>query len=77
MLELQFDKNASPKMEFENERFPNSENTDNSLDDFRVDQLAMNVHANFTAIFKGAFEKLVKKPDLKNLEKLLEVVRIW
>lgn len=73
MLELQFEP-SSPKMEFENLNFTRNEEVENSLEELNTYQLTTNIHHKFLSIFKTSVDKLVKKPDLKNLEKLLEVL---
>ena len=75
MLELQFD-DKSPKFDLENSMFVTVENddvTENTMEEMKKQQISMNIHNQFQSIFKGSFEKLLKKPDVKNLEKLLEV----
>jgi hypothetical protein len=75
MLELQFDDN-SPKMDLENTAFITIDDNDmkeNNMEDVKKHQISMNIHNQFQTIFKSSFERLLKKPDVKSLEKLLEV----
>ena len=79
MLELKFDDNSpSNRMDVENPSgFLSSEDNNNddnsSMEELKKSQNSMNIHNQFQSIFKFSFEKLVKRPDIKNLEKLLEV----
>ncbi len=78
MIELKFEENSA-RMDLENNGFlsEESEIKESSIEDAKKNQFSMNIHNQFPVIFKNSFEKMIKKPDIKNFERLFEVFRFF